>query len=67
MKVSRGSQQRLVHRQTFELPVVEDTVAYFALGRVRDKLLRGCLKSQKESERDRKRNKKTLVTITCQE
>ncbi len=26
MQVSRGTQQRLVHRQTFELPVVEQTV-----------------------------------------
>jgi len=26
LKVSRGTQQRLVHRQTFELPIVEDTV-----------------------------------------
>ena len=26
MQVSRGTQQRLVHRQTFELPVVEETV-----------------------------------------
>lgn len=37
MKVSRGSQQRLVHRQTFELPVVEDTVEEMSIdgGKVR--------------------------------
>ena len=37
MNVSRGTQQRLVHRQTFDLPVVEATVAELSLdgGKVR--------------------------------
>ena len=37
MNVSRGSQQRLVHRQTFELPVVETVVEEISLdgGKVR--------------------------------
>lgn len=37
MKVSRGTQQRVVHRQTFELPVVEDTVEEMSIdgGKVR--------------------------------
>ena len=37
MNVSRGSQQRLVHRQTFELPTVETTVEEMSLdgGKVR--------------------------------
>lgn len=37
LKVSRGTQQRLVHRQTFELPIVEDTVEEVSIdgGKVR--------------------------------
>jgi len=37
MEVSRGTQQRLVHRQTFELPVVEGTAEEMSIdgGKVR--------------------------------
>ncbi|MDV2997224.1 MAG: hypothetical protein N4J56_006929 [Chroococcidiopsis sp. SAG 2025] len=37
LNVSRGTQQRLVHRQTFELPMLEDTVEEMSIdgGKVR--------------------------------
>jgi hypothetical protein len=43
IKVSRGTQQRLVHRQTFELPIVEDTVEEMSIdgGKVRIRTPKG--------------------------
>lgn len=43
MQVSRGTQQRLVHRQTFELPVVEESVEEMSIdgGKVRIRTPKG--------------------------
>ncbi len=43
MAVSRGTQQRLVHRQTFELPVVEGAVEEMSIdgGKVRIRIPKG--------------------------
>lgn len=43
MKVSRGTQQRLVHRQTFELTVVEETIEEMSIdgGKVRIRTPKG--------------------------
>ncbi len=43
VNVSRGTQQRLVHRQTFELPVVEEAVEEVSIdgGKVRIRTPKG--------------------------